>query len=242
MVERAQKNASSALNQSRTHPFLSEMEDCLRLDKWVNVTERKADLMLFYKPLSFTINNVSIYQGRWSISANVFYHKVQNWCSSQHLELLTNSTRTETIGVRFWSRGISTKKCIKLYVLHQKAQHLHKHSVCPAQMVNLVISQQLGKWERTQGFIKKCLLHSAWRRFWWNCLSLLCYAMCSASRSVVCERPTANLCLWVLWGGWFSQKTQERGSGRQTLKREEREGQRETEEGSYLRCSLPTSH
>lgn len=61
------------------------------------------------------------------------------------------------------------------------------------------------------GFFK-----STWLRVWWNCLSLFCYAMCSASHSVLCTQPTADSCLWASWVGWLSQKNPRE---RQTLKR-----------------------
>lgn len=86
-----------------------------------------------------------------------------------------------------------------------KTQCLRNHTGCTFQMVNQVILQQLGKWQRTRGFMKKkCVLHYTWLCFWWNCLSLLCYAMCSASHSVLHTRPTANLCLRV-FVGWMIQ-------------------------------------
>lgn len=51
-----------------------------------------------------------------------------------------------------------TEKCVVKCTV-PKIQCLHNYSECHFQMVNLVILEQLGKRQRTQGFIKKYLLH-----------------------------------------------------------------------------------
>lgn len=115
------------------------------------------------------------------------------------------------------------------FMCRGKTEWLRNHSGRPFQMVNLVITQRLGKWQRAQGFLKKKkknrLLHCAWLRFWWNCLSLLCYAMCSAAHSVARAHEAYSKFVFMGVVGWLIRPKNQ--SERQTLKREREKTERD---------------
>lgn len=146
-------------------------------------------------------------------------------CKTQGVHCICNGASCTTrnpSGHRYYSRQTekkSSQKSIKLYVLYQKTQCLYNHSECPFQMGNLVISQQLGKWQRTQGFIKKNVCRTKLGSVSDETVCLCCAMPCVQHPILLCARGLQQICVYGCCAVVDSAKNP-RERGRQTLKGE----------------------
>lgn len=75
----------------------------------------------------------------------------------------------------------------------------------------------LGNYKERMVSISEKRKYNTWLCLWWKCLSLLCWAMCSASQSSLCARHTA--CLWVFWGEGVVERTERRKRDKERQRR-----------------------
>lgn len=85
-----------------------------------------------------------------------------------------------------------------------KTQCLRNHTGCTFQMVNQVILQQLGKWQRTRGFMKKkmCAALHTLGSVSDETVYLCCAMPCVQHPTLFCTHGLQQICVYgCLWGG-----------------------------------------
>lgn len=83
-----------------------------------------------------------------------------------------------------------------------KTQCLRNHTGCTFQMVNRVILQQLGKWQRTRGFMKKKVCCTTLGSVSDETVYLCCAMPCVQHPTLFCTHGLQQICVYgCLWGG-----------------------------------------